>query len=286
MTTQELSQSLHQYFIGCFGRTPIRQRLEDILGEAIELSRFTDVSHLQEEFGDLLTSVLVGISECGWNPEVLINNTLEKIERKRRQYQTLGRKTKIAILGGSFNPITVDHINLAKFVLNTSKTFDEVWLMPASKHMEKNLVEFDHRYNMCALAAKDKRIKVSRFEHEAGLCGDTLQLFKMLELSSNGTESYSLIMGQDVANGFPSWSNFTDLERQIQMVVVPRKGVPLNLKNDWFLKPPHIYLANTDDSISDISSTDVRRMISCGLDTSGVLDRDVREYIDQNNLYV
>ena len=101
-------------FTMAFGRTPIKQRLEDILGEAIELSRFVDIPNLKEEAGDLLCSTIQLCNECGWNADELIDATLTKIDRRKEQYKSLGRKTKIAALGGAFNPITLGHIEVAR----------------------------------------------------------------------------------------------------------------------------------------------------------------------------
>jgi len=79
--------------------------------------------NLKEEAGDLLASVIQLHTENGWSIE---EKTLEKIQRRKQQYRTLGRKTKVAIYGGAFDPITKGHIQVAQFILNTSKEFDEV----------------------------------------------------------------------------------------------------------------------------------------------------------------
>ena len=50
-----------------FGRTPLRERLQDILKEAMNLNRYIDHRHLKEEAGDLLCSVLELFTECEWD---------------------------------------------------------------------------------------------------------------------------------------------------------------------------------------------------------------------------
>ena len=47
MTVNELTAKISAQFNQAFGRTPLRQRLDDIFGEAIELSRYTDLTNLK-----------------------------------------------------------------------------------------------------------------------------------------------------------------------------------------------------------------------------------------------
>ncbi len=283
-TINETANSVYHYFLKHFGRTPIKQRVDDIFDEALEIKRFTDIQHLREEMGDCLCSLLAGIRECGWNPSDLVNDTINKIESRTQQYASLGRKTKVAILGGAFDPITTGHIKNCQFVLNTSKTFDEVWLMPCYKHMNgKKMESYEHRLNMCKLAAeKDPRIKVSDFEGIHKLSGETYQLVKAIEkekLTEN--HNFSLIIGQDNANTFDRWVNADVLEQMIRFVVVPRPGV--EPEGNWYLKSPHIWLSN-DGTLSDVSSTLVREQIRTKGNSSFV-DQDVLNYILENKLY-
>src|ERR1700710_1637333 len=102
---RELQAAVNEKFLAIFGRTPLKERLDDILRLAIRTSRFSDVENLKEQSSDLLNSVLQLCSECGWNADELSALNLAKIERRRAQYQSLGRKLKVAIFGGAFDPI-------------------------------------------------------------------------------------------------------------------------------------------------------------------------------------
>jgi len=136
----DIQNKINEVYLKAFGRTPLRQRLDDVFGEAIELSRYIDLKNLREETSDLLGSVIQLANECGWSIEDLVNENIAKIQHRQQQYQSLGRKIKVAILGGAFDCITNGHVQVAKFVLDTSKTFDEVWLMPCYSHIfGKNL---------------------------------------------------------------------------------------------------------------------------------------------------
>jgi nicotinate-nucleotide adenylyltransferase len=284
-----LREDIDRVFTDAFGRTPLGERLQDILKEAINLSRYTDHRHLKEEAGDLLCSLLQLFTECEWDVIEQARATLAKVKSRRLQYQTLGRKLSVALFGGAFNPVTSGHLGVARLILDASRTFDEVWLMPCAEHMHgKDLAHADHRLEMCRLAARiDWRIKVFDYEIKHRLSGETYHLVKKLLEEDFARDQYefSIIIGQDNANSFEGWVNSAELERMIRFVVVPRKGVESDPAGAWYLRPPHIYLA-AHDRIMEISSTKVRGLLAQGdPQVEEYLDRGVLDYIQTHGLY-
>ena len=83
----KLQEQVGEIFRKVFGRTPLKVRLQDILGEAIELSRATDIANLREELGDLLASALQLCNEMGVEAEVLLDENLAKVQRRNAQYK-------------------------------------------------------------------------------------------------------------------------------------------------------------------------------------------------------
>jgi nicotinate-nucleotide adenylyltransferase len=302
---KKLQEDVNKTFTKNFGYTPLTERLNDIKNEFQELMNWQSVSNLKEELGDLLASCLELATESEWDAEELVRETLRKIESKHLQYRSLGRKYKIAILGGAFNPITKGHIELARYVLDNSGEFDEVWLLPAYKHMyNKDMADPIHRIKMCELATEnDRRIKVWDFEIKNELSGETYNLFKRLKSETEWSDKYqfSMIIGMDNALTFEKWVNFRELEKMTRFVVVPRKGIYLDSKINWFLKPPHIYL-NSENEIPEISSTTIRELIkkrhifvshpsemvenkNLDMEILKNLDKEVFSYIITNGLY-
>ena len=292
---KKTQKKVNEVFTEAFGNTPLSQRLDDIFGEALELRRFVDLRNIKEEAGDLLASTLQLCNECDWDATELIEATLAKIERRQNQYKSLGRKTSVALIGGAFDPPTKGHIQLAQYVLDTSNTFDEVWLTPCFSHMNnKNMVPAKHRLAMCELAAQiDGRIKVFDYEIKNELAGSTYQLVKRLLAEEFAKDRYdfSYVIGMDNANSFDRWVNYKELERMMRFVIVPRSGYNMDPGVTWYLSPPHIYLASTDSNIIEISSTEVKRMLlparkvtKCQ-SLSGVLDENVYKYIKEKRLY-
>ena len=234
MDIKNIAKRVHSQFQKSFGTTPLRQRNEDILKEALELSRFTSIENLKEESGDLLATLLAGIAENGWDPAECLEATLSKIRKRSKQYQAYGRKLYTVILGGAFDPITPGHVEVAEFLLNFSKLFDDVWLMPCFRHIYgKKMESPEHRLAMCRLATKhDRRIFVSDYEIKHKLGGETYHLVKKLlsEDFAKNERDFSLAIGMDNANTFSDWVNHEDLERMIRCIIIPRTGIEMSKK--------------------------------------------------------
>lgn len=289
-----------------FGRTPLRQRLSDINKESLELSRYLDLQSLKEETSDLMGTLVQLCNECGWSVEELLQMNIKKIKKRKKQYQALGRKIQVAILGGALDCITEGHMEVAKFVLDYSMLFDEVYLMPCYQHMyNKKMASPEHRLEMCRIAAQsDARIKVFDYEIKNKYRGETYNLAKRLleDKQYKETHSFSFIIGLDNANTFDTWVNYEELERLVRFVVVPRTGQKLKKGVNWFLKPPHIFI-EPDEPLMEISSTEIRKSIEVLSKASNSkklyteilndkkmafnrgLNPKVWEYIQKNKLY-
>jgi nicotinate (nicotinamide) nucleotide adenylyltransferase len=298
MDTKKLQKQTADTFKENFGYTPFSERLKDITNEFFELMKWNDIKNIKEETGDLMASLIMLAEESGWNFEDLVKDTLIKINRRREQYKTLGRKIKVALYGGAFDMIHDGHIQTAKFVLDTSNEFDEVWILPCFHHMyNKSMAPAEHRLEMARIAAEvDKRIKVFDYEIRNKFFGETFYFVKRLKEETNLTEMYnfSMIIGQDNANTFDTWVNYQELERMMRFVIIPRKGVERMGNIDWYLKPPHIFLNKEKTGIIEASSTELRKMMKSYWKTPTEkkknqllekLDVNVFDYILRNNLY-
>jgi len=285
--TEYLQQQVNETFTNAFGRTPLKARLDDIMGEAEELVRYTDLKNLKEETGDLLATVIQLANECGWDIDELINANALKIKRRLQQYKSLHRKKKVAILGSACNPPHIGHLKL-----DSSKTFDEVHIMSCYKHMyNKPMLPPEQRLEMCELAVKDfgdNRIKVADYEIYNELGGETYTLVNNLleEQFAKDEYDYSMIIGYDNALSFDKWVNYEHLERMMRFVVVSRAGVEIDHnKAKWCLKQPHIFLQADEGVIPNISSTEIRNNVKNNILVGGVTP-SVDKYIDKNKLYL
>ncbi len=287
---KEIQKEVADTFLDLFGETPTEERVADISREAGEVKRAGTFKNLKKEMGQLLCSTLAGCSELELDAEKLIRDTLADIRERQDQYKALGRKTRVAILGGAFNPITNGHIKVAKYVLDRAMEFDEVWLAPCYGHMNsKDMASPSQRLQMVELAASvDRRLKPFAYEIDNELRGETYHFAKRL-LADKSFEKYynfSYIIGQDNANNFDRWVNFPHLQKLIRFVVVPRKGVEPDPKAQWYRNDFHICMPPSEEELIEISSTEVREMLKTGdKEVEKFLDPKVYEYIKKHGLY-
>ncbi|MDD5650113.1 MAG: MazG nucleotide pyrophosphohydrolase domain-containing protein [Candidatus Nanoarchaeia archaeon] len=289
MDTKELQKTIDELFVESFGHSSLRERHNDILGEAIELSRTVDIRGMKEETGDLLCSAIQSCNENGWELEDVIQGTLAKIKRRQKQYKTLGRKRRVVIQGGAFNMIHNGHIEAAQIVLNHSSDFDEVWLTPCYKHLYgKDLASAEDRLEMCRIAARvDARIRVFDYEITHEFQGETYHFMKLLMNDPVYKDffSFSLMIGLDNANTITQWSNYEDLLKIVPFVVINRQGYVFE-GAEWCLKQPHRYI---DPDVPPVEVNSTRLRECCGVGNfetvASYLDKDVIEYIKSKGLY-
>ena len=163
----------------------------------------------------------------------------------------------IGIYGGSFDPITNGHLDVARKILKSKTKIKEIWFMPSNINNNKKLIDSKHRINMINIAIEnEKNMKVFNFEIKNNLSSETLNTIKLLNKSEyiNHYKFY-FIIGLDVANNLTSWENYHELINIIKFIVVPRKGYKIN--ETWFLKDGHKYLYNIE--VDDLSSTSFKK---------------------------
>jgi nicotinate-nucleotide adenylyltransferase len=183
-------------------------------------------------------------------------------------------RTRIALLGGSFNPPHVGHQMIALWILSTEQA-DQVWLVPCSQHpFGKQLAAFEHRVQMCRLAARDfpeRSVIVSDVEESLGGGGRTLITIQHL-LREHPDHRFSLVIGSDILKEKDAWYRFDEIEALVDVVVVGRSG-----HED--AAPPG------SPVLPAISSSEIRRRIARGEEVSHQVPAPVLDYIRAHNLY-
>jgi nicotinate-nucleotide adenylyltransferase len=196
---------------------------------------------------------------------------------------------RIGVLGGTFNPPHLGHLVCAQeayFHLELSC----VNLIPARIPPHKPVPEepgVEHRLEMCRLAIAGHEDQFAVSEIEAVRPGPSYTVDTLEELHANDPESeLFLIVGSDVANGFPSWRSPERVLALATLAVAQRPGtsresveralaeVP-NGEAACFFPMPEI----------DISSTMLRERAGRGAPTTYLILDSVRGYIDRHRLY-
>lgn len=142
-----------------------------------------------------------------------------------------GRK-RIAIYGGTFDPVHLGHIEVAKRVSELFE-IDELRFVPAQVAPHKLTLPVTpaiHRYAMLVLATQqDPRLRVSTFELDTPdrrYTVDTLAHF-----SSEFGESADLffVMGADSWSEITTWRGWERMLALVNHIVVSRPGYDINL---------------------------------------------------------
>jgi nicotinate-nucleotide adenylyltransferase len=185
-------------------------------------------------------------------------------------------RTKIGILGGSFDPVHNGHLLLAENAAKQLK-LDIVYFVPAfiPPHKDRKLVPAFHRRRMLEIAIwRRKGFLISEtelFSRQKRYTYQTIEYFSK-EFSD---ASLFFLMGSDSAAGFKSWRNPELITRLCRIVVAQREGTPA---------VPGAFLQLTG-AIRDVSSTEIRRRIETGLPIKNLVPVGVEEYIKKNGLY-
>ena len=136
---------------------------------------------------------------------------------------------KIGILGGSFDPPTISHLQLASEALNVLK-IDEIWMIPCGVRTDKQLkTEAHQRLYMVERAIKDYfpegyPIKTNDIEVANGPSIPTYFLMKELELKYGNAYKFYFMMGSDLIPGLIKWDEGQKLIDEINFIVFERKG--------------------------------------------------------------
>ena len=188
------------------------------------------------------------------------------------------RFSRIALLGGSFNPIHKEHIKIIKEVLD-KKLVDEVWIIPCKKHpFNKSLLDEKHRVEMIKLAIKNmKKVRICKIELETKGISYTINTIR--KLKRKYSHQFFMIIGSDILHEIKKWHKYKQILKEIEFITFIRKGYS-------FKKVPGmkiVYLINK--KLENISSTEIRERIEEGKSFKSSVPLSVRRYIKKERLY-
>jgi len=187
-------------------------------------------------------------------------------------------KKKIALFGGSFNPIHNQHIEIIKEILN-KKFVKQVWIVPCKNHpFDKQLETAEHRIQMIKLATKNlKNIKINKTELHSKSKNYTINTIQ--KLKNKYSHEFYLLIGSDILHEIKKWHKYKELFKKIKFILFKRKSYPLKK-----VKGMEIYKKITEKETS-ISSTEIRQKIKQGKSIKNLVPKEVENYIIKNNLY-
>ena len=201
----------------------------------------------------------------------------------------MSSKTRVGLMGGSFDPIHVGHIAIANEARDALQ-LARVLFLPSGKPPHKAHLGAAplQRLEMTRLAVQDlpwaQASDVEVCREGTIYTVDTLQI-----LSAQHPEAeFYYIIGADTLLDLPNWRNTQKVCTLCRFICLHRPGVADEAVSQAMrdLRAQYgaqVYLVPA--SGPDVSSTEIRRRVSAGRSTEGLLPQAVRAYIDRENLY-
>ncbi|MCE5295153.1 MAG: nicotinate (nicotinamide) nucleotide adenylyltransferase [Chlamydiales bacterium] len=188
---------------------------------------------------------------------------------------------KIAIFGGSFDPVHIGHVALV-VAMQEAHDLDCIFIIPANQNPHKahgDTQDKEHRLAMLQMAFQDLpycKVLTLELEREGpSYTIDTVAQIKKLYPD----DTLYLIVGEDTIATFGSWKRVDELMSLTQSLVARRQGVDTTQKNEW------LKAGMTNTPYFEVSSTQIRNRLKKKLYCGHLLNNQVYNYIQQNHLY-
>ena len=191
-------------------------------------------------------------------------------------------KEKIGLFFGTFDPIHNGHLKIAKYITE-KKLANKVWLVVTPENpikLRNKISSFNHRFNMTRIATeKYDNIMPSDLEVNLKKPNYTIDTLEYISNKLKDIE-FSLIIGEDNYKIFDTWKDYEKILSKYKIFIYPRKGT---LKeNPYIINENAMYIGGPK---IDLSSTNIRNIVSKKSDPKDLISAKVMEYIDRNKLY-
>ncbi len=197
---------------------------------------------------------------------------------------------KIGILGGTFDPFHKGHFMLAETAYKQFE-LDEVWIMPNGNPPHKKNIEqtdFAIRCEMIRLATKEADyMKLCTVEGAEGSYHYTYQTLEYFHEKYPEYKFY-FIIGADSLNDFPTWREPEKIARLCTLLVACRDETGTKELKTKIAEMESLfggrYLVMNSPKV-DAASSEIRKMVSEGMDVSSYVGKEVFDYIKKIKLF-
>ena len=186
----------------------------------------------------------------------------------------------IGLYFGSFNPIHIGHLIIAKHIANNTD-LEQIWFVISPQNPLKTkgslLNKYHRKYLIDIAIAGENKLKSSTIEFNLPVPSYTIDTLTYLK-DKHPDYIFSVIMGSDSLQNITRWKNYEMLTQNYQLLVYERPGFKTENnfgKNVIPLKAP----------LLDISSTKIREMIKKGESIRFLVPDAVKEEIEKNHYY-
>lgn len=196
---------------------------------------------------------------------------------------------KIALFGGTFDPIHEGHLYLAREFAE-KLSLDRVILMPTfvpPHKLKTRMAPSADRLAMCRLAAEgDPLFAVSDLEIRRGGASFTADTLASLQENGPGGTWY-LITGADMFLTLGTWNRFDEIARRAVLCAAPRGGVTAERLREYAAGLEKLGARCEIRDIPEfaVDSTGLRQRIQNGQSLEGLVPPAVERYIVEHKLY-
>lgn len=194
------------------------------------------------------------------------------------------------MFGGSFNPVHIGHKALVQRMIDEF-CLDTVYVIPTYCTPLKDntpMITPQHRFNMCRLTFADvPQVIVS--DTEILREGNSYTVDTLTEIrSKHPDDELFLIVGADSFMQLPLWHRVKDIFSLATILTIARGELDFADLNSQRIKLEAEYNAKARvlrEPVVQVSSTEIRALISEGKPFNHLVSRGVDEYITESGLY-
>ena len=202
-------------------------------------------------------------------------------------------KRKIALFGGTFDPVHLGHTTVAADALEHIGA-EKIIFVPAKRSPLKGFLpraNDNHRLNMMSLAISgEKNFQVSDYELKRPAPSYTLETIRKFQDDYGSDTSIHWLIGADGVDDLTYWYKVTELIDACDLTTMYRAGCErpdfTRFEEIWGSERIEKLQRNIIQTpLVDISSTEIRDIIAKNGDYSKMLHPAVADYIRENGLY-
>lgn len=197
---------------------------------------------------------------------------------------------RYGFFGGSFNPPTKAHEELAKEIMKEFN-LDKLFFVPVGNTYQKNgLIDEKDRYRMLnILFEEEEKIEVSDLELQTKQILKAIDVFSLIEEKYKHEEIF-YIMGDDNLEKTPNWKAAEELLKNHKFIILKRNNKELKelIQNSNMLwKYKENFYESKMQKLIPYSSSQVRKAIQLGNteEIEKMVNPKVYQYITEKNLY-
>ena len=196
---------------------------------------------------------------------------------------------RILVFGGTFNPVHIGHVemlNKVQEVISPDLTLVIPTFLPPHKSVSSDFLSSSDRLNMCKLAFDGfENTEVSDIEIKAKEKSySVLTFFKLHEIYLDA--EFVMLCGADMFLTLKTWYKYDELIKLTAFCALPRKeGADKLIEYAKIVENDGGKCIVIDETVTDISSTEIRQRLIKNEDISRLVPDKVCEYIENNNLF-